>query len=163
GADAAVFADHAVRGLHGEDLIPEVAEFAGAHGLGVGLDGHGFLLLAADGVALGHFLGGMPHGHVHLREAAHQAGIGGDVEAAHGDAGHGLYASAEESLAGAEHDLPGGEVHRGHGRTTEAIDRGAAQGLGEAGAETGDAGDVHALFGLGVGAAHDHVLQLARV
>ena len=129
----------------------------------MGLDGHGFLLLTADGVALGYFLGGMPHGHVDLREAAHQAGVGRDVEAAHGHAGHGFHTSAEEGLASAKHDLSGGEVHRGHGGAAEAVDRGAAEGLGEAGAEAGDAGDVHALLGLWVGATHDHVLQLAGV
>ncbi|MNE64939.1 hypothetical protein D3C80_1603810 [compost metagenome] len=129
----------------------------------MGLHRHGLLVDAADAVALGHHFGGMPHGHVGLRIAVHQLRVGGDVEAAHGHAGHGFHAAAEESLARSQLDLAGGIVDGAHGGATEAVDGGASDGFWQAGEEAGDARDVHALLGFGVGAAEDQVFDLAGV
>ena len=94
-----------------------------------GAYGHLFLLDAADGVALGDILGGLPHAHVYRRIVLQQRGIGRQVEAAHRHPRHRLYPGGDEGFSGAQQDLPGGVVDSAHGRTAETVEGRAAEAL----------------------------------
>src|SRR5208283_4703421 len=60
-------------------------------------------------------------------------------------------------------DALGGESDGLQAGGAEAVDGHGGAGDGQAGAEAGDARDVHALLGLGRGAAEDDVLDLGAV
>jgi len=93
----------------------------------------------------------------------HQPGIGRDFIAAHGHQGHGFRAASNDDFGGAGANAFSGESDGLQARRAEAVDGHRAGFDGESGAERGDAGDVHALFGFGHGAAEDYVVNFFGV
>ena len=86
--------------------------------------------------------------------------LGGD---AHRDPGHRLDAGRDHDVVGTRHDPLGGEMSCLLGGSALAVDGGADDFFGKTRCQSGVAGDVEALLaGLG-DAAHDHVLDEARV
>ncbi len=146
------------------DLVVELA--GGLRGAGLLLAGGAVFVhrVAADVVALGDLFGGLQHAPVDL-------GLGlGEFEVAQHvrvhfllHAGDALDAAGDEDLGLARDD-----ALRGHGdglqaRGAETVDRHARGGDGQAGAQRDLARDVGARRALGVGAAHDDVIDFRAV
>ena len=147
---------------HRDDLPAEPSRLARRSRLG--LRGSAELVeLAAGQLPLaGDELGGEALGH-QVREAGRQPRRGRAVTAgevrAHRDAGHRLHSAGQPEL-----DLPGhhrlGHVdHRAEPAATEPVHRLARDGDGEAGGESGGAGDVEGLLSHLGHAAEDDVLH----
>ena len=120
--------------------------------------------LAVDLVALGHLLGGLQHVPVDLGLVLHQPGIGHHVGVhfllhardAFNTTGHVDVALARnDALRGQRDGLQAGRA--------EAVDCHARGGNGQAGAQSGLAGDVGAGGAFGVGAAHDDVVDFGAL
>src|SRR5215831_16746357 len=116
--------------------------------------------LAGDLVALGHDLGRVAHDHVERGLVLLDPRVGIAVALHHADA---LESAANGGLGPSQDDLMGGHGDGLEPRRAEAVDGGAGHGDGEAGAEERDARHVVALGAVGLGAAHDHVLDLTLV
>jgi len=92
-----------------------------------------------------------------------EPGIGGDFVAAHGHQGHGFGATGYDDFGGAAADCVRRLARWLAGRRSRSGD-GHGGGLdGQTGAESGDAGDVHALLAFGHGTAEDYVIDLLGV
>src|SRR5215470_1390149 len=116
--------------------------------------------LAANLVALGHDLGRVAHDHVQRGLVLLDPRVGIAVALHHADA---LEPAADGGLGSAHDDLVGGHGDGLEPRRAEAVDGGAGHADGKAGAEERDARHVVALGAVGLGAAHDHVLDLTLV
>ena len=125
--------------------------------------GVGVAVLPADAVLGGDQVGadalGREVGLVgHLGIAGHGAAV-----RAHGHPGHGLDAAADAQVRLARHHLGGRGVHRLEARGAEAVQLLARHGLGVVGVQHRDPRDVGALLAHRRHAAHDHVVEAARV
>jgi hypothetical protein len=152
-----------MRDGNGDDLVEEAAGGDGGQGLLVGGEGEGVLLLAADAVVVGDALGGEAHGEIGAGVVVDEPGIGGEPIAAEGDERHRFGASGDDGVGGARGDAIGGERDCLQAGGAEAVDGHGGAGDGQAGAEAGDARDVHPLLSLGRGAAEDDVFNLRLV
>ena len=77
----------------------------------------------------------------------------------HRDHAHALGASANHQVGVAHADAVGGQGHRLHARRAETVDRHRCRADRQARHQRGDARDVHALLGLGHGAADDDIIN----
>jgi hypothetical protein len=91
------------------------------------------------------------------------AGIHGDLVAHHRHHAHALGAAGEHQVGFAEADAIGGHRHGLQAGRAEAVDGDAGHGVGQAGQQHADARHVHALLGLGHGAADDGVADAVRI
>ena len=107
--------------------------------------------------------GGEAHAEVGVRIVVHQPGIGRDFVAAHGHHGHGFGAAGDDHFGVAQHDAFGGHGDGLQAGGAEAVDGHGRSFDGQAGAQRGDARDVHALLGFGHGAAEDDVVDFLGV
>ena len=118
------------------------------------------LILAADGIALGHDVRRVNHGHVQRRLVLDQPGVhvGGQV-VARAQARDGLHPAGDHGVHALGHDAAGGGGNRLQARGAVAGDGGAGDGEGQLGAQHGLAAQVAALETVGVAAAQDQVLD----
>ena len=123
----------------------------------------GILLLAIDLVLAGQVLGGQAHGEIGVGVVGHQGGIGGNLVAAHRHQAHGLGAAGDDDVGKAAHDALRRLRNRLQAGSAEAVDRAGRGAVGNAGAQGGDAGDVHSLLRLRHGAAQDDVFHFVRL
>ena len=121
------------------------------------------LLVARDLRLAGVVLGDQPRREVDVGIVLHEAGVGRDLVPAHGNEAHRLGAAGDDGVGPAHHDALGPVGDGLQAGRAEPVDGDRRRLDGDAGAEAGDAGDVHALLGLGHGAAEDDVLHLARL
>ena len=145
------------------DLVGETAGLDGGDGALVAAQREGVLRLARDlrlpRVVLGHQAGCQ----VDVRVAVHQRRVRRDLVPAHGHEAHRLGAAGDDGRRCPAHD-PLGAVGDGlQARGAEAVHRDGRCGDRNAGAKARDAGDVHALLGLGHRAAEDDVVDLGRI
>ena len=152
-----------VRNGYGYYLVFELSGGYGGQGLLVGFVGELVLLLPGDAVVVGDALRGEAHGHVGAGVVVDEPGVDRDLVAAEGDVGHALGAAGEDDVGAAAADAVGGERDGLQAGGAVAVDGHGGGGDGQAGAEAGDAGDVHSLLGLGHGAAEDDVFDLGAV
>ena len=110
-----------------------------------------------------HSLCGEAHGHVGAGVVVDEPGVDGDLVAAEGDVGHALGAAGDDDVGAAAADAVCGERDGLQAGGAVAVDGHGGDGDGQAGAEAGDAGDVHSLLGFGHGAAEDDVFDLGLV
>src|SRR5260370_13621671 len=90
-------------------------------------------------------------------------GVGGGFVAGYGGGGDGFGAARDDDFGGAATNAFGGEGDGLQAGRTEAVDGHGGGVHGKAGAEGGDARDVHALLAFGHGAAEDDVVDLLGV
>src|SRR5215831_663480 len=157
---ARLLVEDAPHDLQGRQLFLEEAFLLPARRALLARQGVFVLRLAADLVALGHDLSRVAHDHVQRGLVLLDPRVGIAVALHHADA----LEPAANSGFGPAHD----DLMRRHGdglepRRAEAVDGGAGHGDGEASAEEGDARHVVALGAVGLGTAHDHVLDLTLV
>ena len=169
-----------LRHHHRHDLVHEAAFLDGRDRALVRSQRELVLLLARHAASLGDVLAGLTHrvGVVHLGQVRvgeapaegrveHLAraalvgglGLGHDVRRA----GHRLDAAGNERVAVAGHDRVGGRVDRLESGAAQPIDRLAGDLDRKAGKQRGHAGHVPVVLAGLVGAAEDHVLELARL
>ena len=108
-------------------------------------------------------LGHEPGTEVRIGITVDERRVGRDLVTAHRHKTHGLGAAGDDGRREAAHDALGGERDSLEARRTEAIDGDRGRGNRDAGAKTGDAGDVQALLRLGHGTSQNHILDLGRI
>ncbi len=103
------------------------------------------------------------HVDVGVRVVIDEPGIRRNLVSAHGDHGHGFRAAGDNDFGGAGTDALCGEGNGLQAGRAEAVDGHRARFDGEAGAKSGDARNVHALFAFGHGAAENYVIDFFGV
>ena len=144
----------------GDQLFGEAAGGLGGEGLLVAAESEFVLVLAGDVVMAGDALGGEPHGEERGGVVLGEPGIGCGLESAEGQKAHGLDAAGHDDTVAAGADAQIGLDDGFEAGGAEAVDGDAGNFDGQLGAQGGKAGDVPALFALGLGAAEDDVVDL---
>ena len=149
--------------FNGDGFILEISGGDGGERFSVRFGGELVGLLAGDAEFARDVFCAEAHVDVGVRVVIDEPGIGGNLVAAHGDHGHGFRAAGDNDFGGAGTDTFRGEGDGLETGRAEAIDGHRTRFDGEAGAKSGDARDVHALFAFGHGAAKDHVVNFFGV
>ncbi len=129
----------------------------------MGVGGEFVGLFAGDAEFSGDVFGAEAHVDIGVGIMVDQPRIGGNLVAAHGDERHGLGAAGDDDFGGAAANALGSKRDGLQAGGAEAVDGHRGGFDRETGAERGDAGDVHALFAFGHGAAEDDVVDLLGV
>ncbi len=161
--DFAVLAGNRAGDVEGDDLVFEGSVGLRLERLAVRVIGELVHLFTRDAVMLGHVLSGEAHGEIAARIVLDQPWVDGDLVAAEGNERHRFGAAGDEHVARACLDAVGGDGDALQAGRAVAVDRHAADVVRQASAEGGYLGDVHALLGLGSGAADNDVLDLAFI
>ena len=163
GADAAVLFHRRPVGFDGHDLVGQLAGGLRGGGLLVAAQRQFLLRRAGDLPAPRHILRRLAHRHVGAGHLGVQRRVRHRVEAAGRHARHALDAGADEGLAGAKADLPGGDMDRVHRGAAEPVDGCAPDAQRQVGLQRDEARHVEPLLGLREGAAENQILDLGRV
>ena len=162
GTRRTVFAHRACLGDDRDDLIGEFACCLCGASLLLAFDREGFLLCAVDLIFGRDIFRRVAHAHIG-GAALGEVRIGHRVEAHHRHPAHRFDTGADEHLARAELNLPGGDVDRAHRGAAETVDRHAADRQRQVGEQADKARDVEALLPFRKGASHDDVLDIGGV
>ncbi len=157
---AGLLVHDAAHDLHRRDLFLEEAVLLGPRGALLAHQGVLVLHLAGDVVALGHHLRGVAHHHVDAGLLLLHPRVRIAVALHHADR---LEAAADRRVRAAQDDLVRGHRDGLQPRRAEAVDRRARDRDRQAGPDQRHARHVAALRAVGLGAAHDHVLDLGDV
>ena len=120
----------------------------------------GVLRLAGNARFSSVILGHQSRAQVHVWIGVHQRRIGGDLVAAHRHEAHRLGAAGDDGRCETAHDALCAVRNRLKTRRAEPVDRDRGRADRNAGAQAGDARDVHPLFGLRHRAPQDHVVHV---
>ena len=120
-------------------------------------------LRSRDAETLRHALGGKAHREIRVGIMIDEPGVGRNLVAAHGDHRHGFCSAGNDDFGAARLNSLGGHGDGLQPGRAEAIDRHGRDFNGQAGAEGGDAGDVHPLLAFRHGAAEDDVFDFLRI
>ena len=148
--------------LERHDLVLEAPGVNRGERALVAAQGERVLLVARDPGLAGVVLGDEPGREIDVRIVLHQGRVRSDLVPAHRDEAHRLGPAGDDGVGPAHHDPLRPVGDRLQAGRAEPVDGDRGRLDRDAGAEAGDAGDVHALLALGHGAAENDVLHLAR-